>query len=299
MFTGSTATGRVLASQAGERLIDCSMELGGKNPALVLDDAPFGFTVGGVEFGVGAVNGLAFAISTGAGQVCLSTERLFVQDGIYDRFVPRLADALQGLKLGSSLSFDDDVGSLASEAQLEKVRGHVEDAIAKGARVLAGGHARPDLGPYFFEPTLLAGVTDEMELCRAETFGPVCAVSRFTDVDEAIAGMNDTDYGLSASIWTRDVGRGRRLAARVEAGCVGINDAYQAAWASASPMGGFKQSGVGRRHGRVGLLRFTEAQTVAVERLLAIDRVPLLDHARYAQLFGVTIKLLRHVPLIK
>jgi succinate-semialdehyde dehydrogenase / glutarate-semialdehyde dehydrogenase len=299
MFTGSTATGKLLAQAAAARLIDYSMELGGKNPALVLDDAPFGLHLGGIDLGLSAVDGLAFAISTGAGQVCVSCERLYVQAGVYDRFVPQLAEALQALRLGSSLGWDADVGSLASADQLAKVSAHVDDAVGKGAEVLAGGHARPDLGPYFYEPTLLAGVTSDMRLCRAETFGPVCSVYRFDDVDEAIARINDTDYGLNASIWTRDVSGGKRLAARIQAGTVGINDAYQATWASASPMGGFKESGSGRRHGKTGLLRFTETQTVAVERLVAIDRLPLLDHRRYAQVFGVTMRLLKHMPVIK
>lgn len=299
MFTGSTATGRLIAQQAAGRLIDYSMELGGKNPAIVLDDAPLGRRAAGTTLGISTVDGIAFSITSGSGQVCVSCERLYVQSGIYDTFVPALAEALKTLPIGPSLGWDVDVGSLSSAAQLEKVSAHVNDAVAKGAKVLAGGKPRPDLGPYFFEPTLLEGVTEEMDLCRAETFGPVCAVYRFDDVDEAIARVNDTEYGLNASVWSKDVGRAKQIAACIEAGTVGINDAYQATWASASPMGGFKQSGVGRRHGAPGLLRFTEAQTVAVERVVPISRLPFLDNERYAQVMSLAIKALRYIPGIK
>ena len=300
MFTGSTATGTLLAQEAAARLIDFSMELGGKNPAIVLDDAPFGVTVGGTTLGVSAVDGLTFGIASGAGQVCVSIERLYVQDGVYDRFVPALAEALGALRLGPALDLSVDVGSLASAEQLAKVGGHVEDAVAKGARVLTGGRPRPDLGPYFYEPTLLEGVTDEMELFRAETFGPVCSVYRFSDVDEVLDRVNDTTYGLNASVWSRDVRRAKAIAARIEAGTVGINDSYQATWASTSPMGGFKESGVGRRHGRGGILRFTEAQAIAVERLNPIDRIPFLDNERYVQVMTPLIKLMKYLhPVIK
>ena len=296
MFTGSSATGRLLAERCGARLMDCSMELGGKNAAIVLDDAPDGLTLGPLSLGIDSASGLAFGITTGAGQVCISTERLFVQDGIYDRFVPRLAVALGRLRLGAGFDWARDVGTLSSAEQLDKVRRHVDDAVAKGARVLAGGHARPDLGPYFFEPTLLEGVTPEMELYGAETFGPVCAVYRFSDPDDAVARANDTEYGLSASIWTRDGRAAQRIAAGLQAGTITVNDAYQAAWASASPMGGFRQSGVGRRHGRQGLLKFTEAQTVATQHLTPIERLPGLGNERYAQVYRLALRALKYLP---
>ena len=289
MFTGSTATGAKVAGQAAAALIDCSMELGGKNPLLVLEDASLRRAV------PGAVRG----ITSNSGQLCISIERIYVHDAVYDEFTGRLAEALRGVRLGPSLTFDEDMGSLVSGDQLAKVKEHVGDAVAKGAEVLAGGRARPDLGPYFYEPTLLAGVTAEMELCRSETFGPVAAVHRCSSADEMVERANDSRYGLNASVWTRDARAGRELAARLQSGTVNINEAYSATWASASPMGGFKESGLGRRHGRQGIEKYTEAQTIAVERLLAIDTPPFLSNGQYAAVMSAAIKMMRYLPGIK
>ena len=289
MFTGSTATGRTVAAQCGERLMSCAMELGGKNALLVLPDAPLWRAV------PGAVQG----ITSNSGQLCISIERVYVHDAIYDAFVPRLAEKLQALRLGPSLTFTDDMGSLTSAEQLAKISAHVDDAVSKGAEVLAGGRPRPDLGPYFYEPTLLAGVTEDMEACRAETFGPVAAVYRCSSVDEMVARANDSEYGLNASVWTRDVKAGREVAGRIESGTVNVNEAYAAAWASAAPMGGWKQSGLGRRHGRHGLVKYTESQTVATEHVLNIGTPPFLHHAQYAAVMTQALRALRYVPGIK
>jgi succinate-semialdehyde dehydrogenase/glutarate-semialdehyde dehydrogenase len=287
MFTGSTATGKIVAAQAAAQLKDCSMELGGKNPLLVLPDAGLRAAV------AGAVRG----ICANSGQLCISIERLYVHTDLYDAFVPSLSAALRDVRLGSALDFSVDMGSLASADQLAKVSAHVDDAVAGGAQVLAGGHVRPDLGPYFYEPTLLAGVTDEMALCRDETFGPVAAVYRCDSLDEMVRRANDTPYGLNASVWTRNVRLGREVAARLQAGTVNINEAYAAAWASAgAPMGGFKESGLGRRHGAQGIIKYTEAQTVAEERLLPIDTPRPLNHAQYAAAMTAALRLLRRLP---
>ena len=286
MFTGSTATGRVVAAESAERLKDCAMELGGKNPLLVLPDARLGATVrGGVR-----------GITANSGQLCISIERLYVHADLYDEFVPRLAQALDEVTLGAALDFGADMGSLVSADQLETVRSHVDDAVGKGAELLAGGHARPELGPHFFEPTLLSGVTEDMTLCRAETFGPVCAVYRCDSVDEMVERANDTSYGLNASVWTRDARKGREIAARLQAGTVNVNEAYVATWASMGPMGGFKESGLGRRHGAAGILKYTEAQNVAVERLMAIDTPVFANHEQYARFMAFAMKVLKHVP---
>src|SRR5437763_926649 len=187
MFTGSTGTGRKVASQAGEQLIGASMELGGKNAMLVLDDADIGRAVEGAER----------ALFSNAGQLCISIERLFVHESIADEFTSKLVERVKSMKLGTELDYGPSMGSLSSQTQLETVEEHGKDAVEKGAEVLAGGRARPDVGPYFYEPTLLGSVADGMSLFRDETFGPVVAVSRFSDEDDVIGRANDSDYGLS------------------------------------------------------------------------------------------------------
>ena len=233
MFTGSTATGRKVAAQCGERLMGCAMELGGKNALLVLPDAPLWRAVPGRRPG----HHLQRRPAVHQHRAGLRARRRLRRV----RAAPRRGGC-KALRLGASLTFADDMGSLTSADQLAKVTAHVDDAVSKGAEVLAGGRARPDLGPYFYEPTLLAGVTEDMELCRAETFGPVAAVYRCSSVDEMVERANDSEYGLNASVWTRDVKAGREIAGRIEAGTVNVNEAYAATWASAAPMGGWKQS---------------------------------------------------------
>lgn len=286
-FTGSTETGRMIARQAGERLIPASMELGGKNPAIVFDDVDLERAVGG----------LLTACFSNAGQLCISIERLYVQSGVYDRFVAEFTERTRRLRLGPGFSYDVDVGSLISNDQLERVREHVSDALEKGAKLLAGGRHRPDLGPYFFEPTVLEGVTDSMKLAREETFGPVVAVYRFDTVDEVIRKVNDSDYGLNACIWSRNTRRAAEVARRIQCGTVNINEGYSAAWGSVdAPMGGMKASGLDRRHGIRGILKYTEPQTVATQYLRPISSTPGSDDQFRARYMNRLLRILRRVP---
>jgi len=286
-FTGSTPTGRLLAREAGSRLIGCSLELGGKNPMLVLADAELDAAV------AGAVRG-AFS---SAGQLCISIERLYVHESLFDRFVAEFVRATRRLKIGAALDWSCDVGSLASPKQLATVTRHLDDAVAKGVRVEIGGKARPDLGPLFFEPTILTGVTPEMLLFADETFGPVVSVYPFSTNQQAIELANATEYGLNASIWSRDTELARRMATRIHAGTVNINEAYAAAWGSIeAPMGGFKSSGLGRRHGREGILKYTEAQTVAVQRGIAIAAPTGVPDEVFGRWMTQALRALRRLP---
>jgi succinate-semialdehyde dehydrogenase/glutarate-semialdehyde dehydrogenase len=286
-FTGSTRTGRIVARQAAERMIGCSLELGGKNPMIVLADADLDSAVDG------AIRG-CFA---NAGQLCISIERIYVEDSLFERFSHRLAARASRMRLGAELDFEAEMGSLVSRAQLEKVQGHVADAVAMGARVLTGGRQRPDIGPYFFEPTVLVGVNPAMEVFAEETFGPVVSVSAFERVEDAIEWANDSRYGLNASIWTGDPVKGRELAARIQAGTVNVNEAYAATWASVdAPMGGFKESGIGRRHGAEGILKYTEPQTVSVQRVMPIASPPGVGEEDFSTLMSGALRLMRWIP---
>jgi succinate-semialdehyde dehydrogenase/glutarate-semialdehyde dehydrogenase len=283
-YTGSTETGRRVAASIAGRLVGYSLELGGKNSMYVAEDADLDR----------AVQGAVRTCFSSAGQLCISVERLLVHESIADEFTQRFVEAVRGLRLGSDLAYGPDMGSLVSAAQLARVSAHVEDARAKGATVLVGGTARPDLGPYFYEPTVVTGVTAAMDLRDDETFGPVVALYRVHSDEEAIRFANDTEYGLNASVWTRDVRRGRRVATAIQAGTVNVNEGYAAAWGSvAAPMGGMKQSGVGRRHGAEGILKYTESQNVTAQYLLPIAPVGSMSQETYARLMTGALQALK------
>ncbi|WP_329437558.1 succinic semialdehyde dehydrogenase [Streptomyces sp. NBC_01280] len=286
MFTGSTATGRQIASDAGKRLIGASLELGGKNAMIVLDDADID------KAAEGAVN----ACFPSAGQLCVSIERLYVAESIRDKFVAAFVARTKKLKIGAAYDYSIDVGSLTTPSQLKTVTTHVTDAVAKGATVLAGGKARPDLGPLFHEPTILTDVTPDMTLYDHETFGPVVSIYSYRDVDEAIARANATAYGLNASVWSSNGARGRAVAARVHAGTVNVNEAFAAAWGSVdAPMGGMGDSGLGRRHGADGILKYTEAQTVAHQRIQGFYPPARISPETWATLLTGALKVMKAV----
>ncbi|GAA3762543.1 succinic semialdehyde dehydrogenase [Salinactinospora qingdaonensis] len=264
-FTGSSAVGARIGQRAAGRLIGYSAELGGKNPMIVCEDADLDR----------AVEGTLRACFSNAGQLCVSIERIYVHDSVHDDFTDRLTKAVRAMKLNTALDFSADMGSLTYQRQLDRVAEHVEQAREKGAHIHTGGRPRPDIGPLFYEPTVMTGVTDDMPVCAEETFGPVVSLYRVTSENEAIDLANDTDYGLNASVWTRDVARGRRIGERLCAGTVNVNEGYGAAFASyGAPMGGMKHSGVGRRHAAEGLLRYTEAQTIASQHYVGLGGPP-------------------------
>ncbi|QCX27396.1 succinic semialdehyde dehydrogenase [Nocardioides jishulii] len=260
-FTGSTATGREVASRAARRLVAASLELGGKNPLIVRRDADL----------EAAARGTVTAAFANTGQMCIHVERVYVHQDVYEAFRDELVRATEDLRLGSAYDYGADVGSLTSTAQLEAVREHVQDAVDRGARVLTGGGPRPDLGPLFFAPTLLEGVTPQMRVHAEETFGPVLSLYPVVDDDEAVALANEGTYGLSSSVWSKDVAAAESIAHRLRAGAVNINDGAAAAAGSIEAgMGGMGESGLGRRHGAEGIRKYTDAQTIARQRWLPL-----------------------------
>jgi len=265
MFTGSTKTGKAVMRAAAEALIPCYLELGGKDPMIVCADANL----------ERAANAAAFYSMNNAGQVCISIERAYVEEPVYDEFIKLVADNVRRLRQGAPAGIGTvDVGALTFPPQLEIVEDHVRDAVAKGANVLVGGHPRPGPGR-FYEPTVLVDVDHSMKIMREETFGPTLPIMKIADVEEGIRLANDSSFGLQASIWTSDVKRGEALARRIEAGVVCVNDAQINYTALNLPMGGWKASGLGTRHGAGGIRKYTKLQSILVTRR-ALKREPFM-----------------------
>ncbi|GAA5115786.1 succinic semialdehyde dehydrogenase [Haloechinothrix salitolerans] len=286
-FTGSTATGKRLAGKIAERLTSFSLELGGKNPMIVLPDA-------NVEK---AATGAVAACFSSAGQLCVSVERIYVHETIREDFAAAFAAKAKELTLGAKLDYSAGMGSLTSADQLKTITEHVDDARAKGATVLAGGRARPDIGPLFYEPTVLTDVTPDMTPFAEETFGPVVSIYGYSDIDDAVQRANDTVYGLNASVWGSNGAHAREVAARIKAGTVNVNEGFAASFGSIdAPMGGMGDSGVGRRNGAEGILRFTEVQTVATQRGLKLRPFKGMPPRLWARSLTTGIKALRHLP---
>ncbi len=263
VFTGSVATGKRIAAAAAERLLPVVLELGGKDPMLVLDDADVDVASSAAVWG-------AFV---NAGQACLSVERCYVHHSLYESFAKACAEKTKQLRVGNGMDAHTDVGPMILERQVRIVEAHVEDAKACGARVLAGGARLPELGVNFYAPTVLAGVTQDMRIMREETFGPVLPVMACADDDEAVRLANDSEYGLAASVWTRDRKRGERLARRIHAGTVMVNDVISCFGISEAPHGGVKASGVGRTHGRFGLEEMVRVKYLDIDRMPGMKKV--------------------------
>jgi acyl-CoA reductase-like NAD-dependent aldehyde dehydrogenase len=263
VFTGSVPTGKRIAQAAAARLLPAVLELGGKDPMLVLEDADIDVSSSGAVWG-------AFV---NAGQTCLSVERCYVHRRIYERFVEACVQKTKQLRVGNGMDPQTDVGPMIHERQLRIVEQQVDDAKRAGARVLTGGQRLPDVGPFFYAPTVLTGVTHEMRIMREETFGPVLPIMAFDAEDEAIRLANDSEFGLAASIWTRDTRHGKILSHRIGAGTVQINDAASGFGTSEAPHGGIKSSGIGTTHGRFGLDEMVRVKYVAADRLPRMKKV--------------------------
>jgi acyl-CoA reductase-like NAD-dependent aldehyde dehydrogenase len=263
MFTGSTNTGRKVAEAAARRLIPCSLELGGKDPMIVLRDADL----------ERAANTAVYYSMQNAGQTCISIERVYAEAPIYDEFVGKVTEKMRALRVGPPAGPGSvEVGAITFPPQLEKIEDHVRDAVEKGARTLTGGHAKHDGGGRFYEPTLLVDVDHTMKIMTEETFGPTLPIMKVANAEEAVRLANDSPYGLGASVFTRDTARGEEIAKRLEAGAANVNDALINYTVLELPMGGAKASGLGTRHAAGGIRKFCAQQAIVITPRLALKR---------------------------
>ncbi|HEY4897967.1 MAG TPA: aldehyde dehydrogenase family protein [Solirubrobacteraceae bacterium] len=257
MFTGSTKTGTKVAEEAAKRLIPASLELGGKDPMIVLSDADL----------ERAANFATYYSMQNAGQTCISIERVYVEEPVYDEFVAKVSEKVGALRVGKPDGFGSvEVGAITFPPQLETIKDHVADAVEKGARLTAGGHEVPGAGR-FFEPTVLVDVDHTMKCMTEETFGPTLPIMKVRDADEAVELANNSHYGLGSSVFTRDIDRGEAIARRLDAGAANVNDAMINYTVLELPMGGAKASGLGSRHGAGGIRKYCSQQAIVVTRL--------------------------------
>jgi acyl-CoA reductase-like NAD-dependent aldehyde dehydrogenase len=283
MFTGSTATGRKIMERAARTLTPVALELGGKDPMIVLADADL----------ERAANAATYYALQNGGQTCIAVERVYVEAPVYDQFVERVAANVRALRQGAPDGPGSvDLGAITFRPQLDVVSRHVEQAREAGARVVTGGRTRPGNGR-FYEPTVLADVDHSMAAMTEETFGPTLPVMKVADAEEAVRLANDSPYGLGASVWTRDITRGEQIARRLESGFACVNDANINYFALELPMGGWKASGLGVRHGAGGIRKFTRQQSILVARF-ALRREPHFFpyRARTTKLLGRLVRLL-------
>ncbi len=283
VFTGSVATGTRVAEAAARRLLPVVLELGSKDPMLVLDDANIDV----------ASSGAVWAAFMNCGQTCLSLERCYVHRSLYEPFLEACRTKIARLRIGNAADSEVEIGPMIHERQLRIVEEQVQDAIAHGARLLAGGKRLPDLGPNFYAPTLLADVNHRMRLMQEETFGPVLPVAPFDSDEDAVRLANDSDFGLAASVWTRNRRRGEAMAAKIKAGTVMLNDMISCFGIAEAPHGGFKQSGIGRTHGQLGLQEMVQVKYVDVDLIPGIPKVWWFGYGKqYQQQMGGFVDML-------
>jgi len=251
-FTGSTGVGQVLLAEAAKHVISCSMELGGNAPFIVFDDADLD----------AALDGAMIAKMRNAGEACTAANRLYVQSGIHDAFAEGLRKRMAALHVGPGTNAETECGPMITSKAVGKIDRLVQDAVARGATVLCGGEISTGKG-YFYPPTVLADVPPDAAMANEEIFGPVAPISRFEDEAEVIGRANETEYGLAAYIYTRDLAKGMRVASRIESGMIALNRGLMSD--PAAPFGGVKQSGLGREGGQKhGIAEFMEAKYIAV-----------------------------------
>jgi acyl-CoA reductase-like NAD-dependent aldehyde dehydrogenase len=282
MFTGSTRTGKKVMQRAAETLTPVSLELGGKDPMIVLKDADL----------ERAANGAVFYSMNNGGQVCISVERVYVEEPVYDEFVSKVVGKVGQLRQGSGAVGTTEVGAVTFTPQVDIIKGHVDDALSKGAKALTGGETGEGPGQ-FFKPTVLVDVDHSMSCMTEETFGPTLPIMKVKDADEAVKMANDSIYGLQSSIWTKDIAKGQELAERVEAGACCINDAMLNYGAFGAPMGGWKESGVGSRHGAGGIRKYCKTQTIMANRFaMKRDLFMFPYSSKQAERLGKMLKML-------
>src|ERR1700736_1433050 len=262
MFTGSTRTGRKVAETAARRLIPASLELGGKDPMIVLSDADL----------ERAANFATYYAMQNAGQTCISIERVYVEEPAYDEFVAKVSEKVRALRVGAPHGPGSvEVGAITFPPQMDTIKDHVADAVQKGARALAGGQEVQGPGR-FFEPTVLVDVDHSMKIMTEETFGPTLPIMKVADADEAVRLANDSPYGLGASVFSRDTARGEAIARRLEAGAANVNDTMINYAVLELPMGGAKASGLGSRHGPGGIRKYCSQQAIVITPKLALKK---------------------------
>lgn len=282
IFTGSVATGKRVAEVAARHLLPVVLELGGKDPMIVLPDVDLDVVTSGALWG-------AFM---NAGQTCLSVERCYVHRSIYEPFLQMMTEKIARLRVGNGQDSEVEMGPLINERQLRTVEAHVEDAVQRGARLLAGGRRLSDLGPNFYAPTLLADVSPDMRVISEETFGPVLPVAPYDTEQQAIELANDSEFGLAASVWTRNRAKGEALARQIKAGTVMVNDMISAFGISEAPHGGFKQSGIGRTHGEMGLAEMVQVKFLSTDLL---PRMPKVWWYGYGRKFEKQMESMLHM----